>query len=346
MTNTFFKSACAGAALIGLCLSANAATTAPAKSSWGASFTALYLQPGANNLTYAVHTKPLPVPAPNWYQDTVKPNHHFAFDLGLHYQFADQVDEIKADWLHFSSTDSDSVAKGSGVNSIAPPYYFGPLAQALLGTSASSTVKFNLDNANLVFAHQFTFGHYLQMQPFAGLSGAYLKEYIEDNYLGEDTGGDPYSITSYNTSKYTGIGPRIGVDMTGVMSKHFSIIGEFATSIFVGSMHSTTTFYSYGGGKTTPSATDMADQSKMTIVPELDTKLALAYDVDFKSGSSVTFQAGYMLRTYLDGIDQVVPTALVPGAFNGGVIAIETEGNVQSNFNLSGPFVKMSWSFA
>jgi hypothetical protein len=40
-------------------------------STFGGSITGLLLQPNANNLQYAVYTTPLPVQAPNWYEQSV-----------------------------------------------------------------------------------------------------------------------------------------------------------------------------------------------------------------------------------------------------------------------------------
>ena len=56
-------------------------------------------------------------------------------------------------------------------------------------------------------------------------------------------------------------------------------------------------------------------------------------------------ELGYLFSTYLNGIKQVVPTALVPNAFNQGVIAIETSSQVQSNLDMNGPYLKLTYLF-
>jgi hypothetical protein len=50
-----------------------------------------------------------------------------------------------------------------------------------------------------------------------------------------------------------------------------------------------------------------------------------------------------MFTDYFNGINQVVPTALVPGAFNGGTIAIETSAQVQNDLTLNGPYISLVW---
>src|SRR3990167_7995441 len=110
------------------------------------SLTGLVLQPNASNLTYAVYTKPLPLTTPNGEQVMVNPGYSASFDLGFQYRFNDLANKANLDWLHVNTSSSDSHdAPGVG-DSIAPPYYFGPLAQALTGSHANSNVKFNVDN--------------------------------------------------------------------------------------------------------------------------------------------------------------------------------------------------------
>ena len=111
-------------------------------------------------------------------------------------------------------------------------------------------------------------------------------------------------------------------------------------------MESNTHFLSFGSGNTTPGYTGLANDLTTTqIVPELEGKLGLHYMRSFNSGSIMQLELGYLFSTYLNGIKQVVPTALVPNAFNQGVIAIETSSQVQSNLDMNGPYLKLTYLF-
>ena len=147
-----------------------------AKPGLGASITGLYLQPNANNLDYAVYTVPLPLPAPNWYQELVKPDYAGAFALGLQYNFADLSNQMKFDWLHFNHSDSANFSATEPNTSVGAPYYFGPAEQFLLNTKANSTVKFNIDQVSLVFGHVIKLIDHIRLEPFLGVSAPYLKE--------------------------------------------------------------------------------------------------------------------------------------------------------------------------
>lgn len=308
--------------------------------------TGLYLQPNADNLNYATFTTPLPLPAPNWSQVVLKPSYKAAFDLSIQYNFLDPMNNANLDWLHLNTSDSDSFQTTASGSSVAPTYYFGPLAQALVGSSANSQAKFNVDNVNLTLGRLINLGDSIQLDPFAGIQGAYLKQDITSNYVGVDSSPFPYSITSYNTSKFTGIGPRLGINATYFITNRFGLTVKVAGGLLAGTLQTNTTFNSYGAGNTTPINTSLADISQHKVIPAIDSKIEASYIIPLKTdGANVTLAAGYLFATYLNGINQVVPTALVPGAFNGGAIAIETSQQNQSNLNLNGPYVSVVWKF-
>ncbi len=319
----------------------------PGTPGFGISLTGLDLQPNANNLTYAIFTNPLPVDHPNWAQEEVKTTFHPAFDFGLNYMMADGVDQVHLDWLHFSSSNDASVVGDGATGSVSPPYWFGPGAQFTGAMNASSTAKFNVDNIDLVFQHFVNVDNHLQVAPFFGLSSAYLKEDLTDNYTGSANPSDPtpFNITSDNISKYKGIGPRLGLDTTYFVSQHFGVTAEMGGALLIGSQESDTTFNSCAGTGCTPQGTTLSDTSHIQMVPELDGKLGLTYQTIFNSGSKFDFEAGYMLKVYINAIDQVVPTKLVGDSFTSGTIALDSDASNISDLSLNGPYVKFNWTF-
>lgn len=310
------------------------------------SLTGYYLQPNANNLQYAVYTHPLPITRPNWSQIMLTPQYSPGFDLGLHYPVGEPVNRVNLDWFYLSTDESTSFSASGANSSIAPPYYFGPLAQALVGSFADDNVKFVVSNVGLTFSRMMNVSDHIQINPSAGLSFAYLKQEISSTYVGVDSSSEPYTISAYNTSKFTGLGPRLGIDATYFFTNRLGLMVSVGGSLLAGEMRSNTNFNSYGAGNTVAANTTLADQNENSIVPEADSKLELNYNLPINpNGERMTFALGYLFTAYFDGITQVVPTSLVPGAFNGGTIAIETSGQVQSNLNLNGPYATLVWSF-
>lgn len=313
--------------------------------------TGLYLKPSANNLQYGVFTNPLPLPAPNWQQKIVNPSYSGAFDLAVQYNLMDGRESAKLNWLHFNSTDSAS-ASSNGQTSVGPAYYFGPAEQFLLNTGANSRVKFNVDSVNLVFGHSIDLSNHIQVQPFIGLSAVYLREKIANNYWGADPVYGPYTHDVYSKSTFTGFGPRIGFNGSYFVTNRFAVTGSIAGDLLAGGLQYNTNFTSWTGytagalpHNNIPANTSMANQNLTRIVPELDAQLALLYSVPFDKGSALTLQAGYTYAVYFDAINQVLPGTVVPGSWEAGSVAIINQVQQQSNVDLRGPFLSVSWLF-
>ena len=330
----------------------DAASVIPAqKPGFAVSITGLYLQPIASNLEYAVFTTPLPLPAPNWQQEVVNPSYSGAFDLGLQYNLINGKENVQLDWLHFSSKDSDSAGSGP-YTSVGPTYYYGPAEQFLLNTSANSTVKFKVDNGNLVFSHLFNLTNNTQFKPFIGLSAVHLKEDITNNYQGTDPVYGAYTHAVYGDSTFNGFGPRIGFDSSYFITNRLAITAEMAGDLLGGVLNYSTKFTSWTAynrdsiHNSTPANTSMADQSVDRIVPEADAKIAVLYKIPLdKSGSDLTVQAGYMYSVYSNAINQVLPSTLVPGSWEAGSVAIINQTQQQSSLGLRGPFLRLTWKF-
>ncbi len=224
------------------------------------------------------------------------------------------------------------------------------------GTSASGTAKFGVNDLKASYERIFRVGSRLVLTPFAGFNAVLLKQTLTSNFQGDGTDAtlNPYSITETNKSNFSGAGPRMGLNVTGMFTEHFGMVAQAAMSVIAGSMYSNTGFVSFGGdpnvpagaGNTTPVNTKLADQRQAQVVPAFDSKVGFLYGWLLNSGSSLNFELGYAFSVYVNAFNQVVPTALVPGAFNGGTIAIETSAQVQSNLGLNGPYLKAHWDFA
>ena len=316
----------------------------------GGGITGLLLQPSANNLQYAVYTTPLPLPAPNWYPKTVNPEYRASFDLELNYHFADRVDQIALDWLHFNSTSNANFAATIPNTSVGPTYYFGPAEQFLLNTSARSSVKFVVDDVGLVVKHLIVVSKPIQVEPFLGVDFVSLKENITNNYLGADPVYGPYAHSTYIESHYTGFGPRVGLEARYFASAHYGVNTTVAASVLVGGLRSSTNFKSWTGysgaleHNNVPAYTTLSKLNQTVIVPKLDAKIGLFYTMPLSSGANISAEAGYMFTTYINAINQVLPSTLVPGSWEAGSVAtVNHAQQQQSNLSLNGPYLSLVW---
>ncbi len=347
MKNGFLTLSAITLALSTSAIYANDASVIPEqKPGYAISLTGLYLEPSASNLVYALYTNPLPTPAPNWEQRVVNPAYSPAFDLGLQYNLKNNRENVRFDWLHFKSNDKATAWSGDHTT-VGPIYYFGPTEQFLLNTAANSTVKFHIENGNLVFGHLIDLSNHIQIEPFFGVSAVYLKQTIDNTYTGADPILGPYSHEVNTQSEFIGFGPRIGFDASYFITNRFAIIGNFAGDLLSGEIKYNTDFTSFGSsvGNTVATKTSMANQNTNRIVPEMDAKIALLYKFPVQSNSEVTLQAGYLYSVYFNGVTEVLPSSLVPTAWEAGSVAIITQSQQQSNVDLRGPFVSVSWKF-
>ncbi len=74
-----------------------------------------FLQPGAGNLEYGTLTTPLPLPTPNWSNQSLKPDFIPSFTLGARYM-ADESNDIQLNWTHLHATTNDSFARLADAN--------------------------------------------------------------------------------------------------------------------------------------------------------------------------------------------------------------------------------------
>lgn len=313
--------------------------------------TGLLLEPSASNLVYAIHTNPLPLPAPNWSQEVVNPAYSGALNLALQYNFNDSSNNVKFNWMYLGSNDGDS-AGSTPLTSIGPDYYYGPANQFLLNTAANSSVRFDISNGNLVFGHLINLNDHIVTEPFVGLSAAYLSQKITDNYWGTDPVYGNFTHGVYTKSNFIGIGPRLGIDSTYYFSNRFALNAGIGADLLAGFINYSTNFLSWtaytGGGagthNTTPTKTSMANQNINRIVPELDAKLAMLYTIPLdQSGSALTLEAGFMYAVYFNAINEVLPNTLVPTSWEAGSVAIVNQSQSQSNIDLRGPYISVAW---
>lgn len=114
------------------------------------------------------------------------------------------------------------------------------------------------------------------------------------------------------------------------------------------SLKSETNFDANGAGNP-GSFTSLADQSKVQAVPEIDSKIGLAYSIPFNSGSSLSIEGGYMVAAYFNAINQVTPTGTVHDngndTFSKGIVALTGSTQTQSDLDLNGPYVRLAWKF-
>jgi Legionella pneumophila major outer membrane protein precursor len=295
-----------------------------------------FLQPGAGNLEYGTLTTPLPLPTPNWSNQSLKPDFSPSFTLGARYIASDSND-IQLNWTHLHATTNASVV-ASPTQMVGPPYLIGP--ESALYKVGYGSVKHAYDAVNLDAGHTFCVECSFQFRAFGGVEVARIGQNLSGLFQSPDGAA---SSANTVTSKFTGAGPRLG--MKGLYALgDFQLIGEVAGAALIGTAESRIDFTTISPALginnqslTSPNAT--------RIVPSIDARLATAYTFAPSSYGLFRVELGYK-AVYFDAVNQYaltnVPTSLTLPPVG---IYLATQQHLQSNFTDHGPYVTASWFF-
>lgn len=311
---------------------------------------ALYLQPSSSNLDYAVLGYPFPVLSPHWDVQAVDPSYTLGFDLRGRYYIPSTDYDVVVSWDHLNTDDSDftQVASDSG-QFVVFPFQAGPsFGQSINNPSqkARSNVKFYYDVVDADVGKNFNFGPNTAMRLFVGLSAARLKQTISTTF-GDNA--DTFSINSTNNSKFTGIGPLIGVDGNYMFDNGIGFFGTLAGSALVGHLDASTDYTSSSpqltaAGIPINSQSISPDESTQGI-PSIDGKLGVDYQHSVSQYSIFTASLGYEYATYFNAIATYNPS-LVASNVNTGSIALSSLAKTMSNYTVQGPFINFGFKIS
>jgi major outer membrane protein len=296
-----------------------------------------FLQPGAGNLEYGTLTTPLPLPTPNWSNQSLKPNFTPSFILGARYM-ASASDDIQLNWTHLHADTNDSFF-ASPTQMVGPPYLIGP--ESALYKIGIGSVTHAYDAVNLDSGHTFCVECFFQFRAFGGVEIARIGQNLSGLFQSPD---GLASSANTVTSSYTGGGPRVGVKGQYAVGD-FELIGEVAGAALVGTAQSRINF------TTVSPALGINNQSLTSpnatrVVPSMDARLATAYTFAPSTYGLFNVELGYKVAVYFDAVNQYeltnVPTSLTLPPVG---IYLATQQHLQSNFTSQGPYVTARWSF-
>lgn len=168
------------------------------------------------------------------------------------------------------------------------------------------------DAVNAEFGQHVDFGEQKNIRFHGGLQYARIKQSFR-------AGLTPFAVPGISaanaSSKFNGVGPRLGMDMSYDLGNGFAVYGNGATSILVGDSKFNANTNLFG------LATGFSRGSKTAIVPELEAKLGANYTFALAQGD-FSVDGGYMWVNYFNA---------------------QNVGFLQSDFALQGPYFGVKW---
>lgn len=152
--------------------------------------------------------------------------------------------------------------------------------------------KVDWDAVNAEFGQHVDFGQSQDVRFHAGLQFARLKTTDSEEYIANFGTINALSGNADGSDSYNGLGPRIGADLTYHVTKGFSLYGNAATALLIG-----TSKYHYNTTET--GVTYIDSGSKTAVVPDLEGKLGVKYNYTLSQGN-LGLDVGYMITKYFE----------------------------------------------
>lgn len=310
----------------------------------------LWLKPGASNLNYVILNKELPAQSPSWTEQELKPDYSPAFEIGLAYAFPNGGGkDAQVHWTHLRTSTSASTVAPNEDYFLGPDYEIGP--EGLPITNSWGNVKFNYDVIDLTAGQYLNFGESLQLRFLGGLSAGFLQEEVTANYSGTREVGPfvgPFQMNQKVTSKFSGVGPEVGLHADYMAYKGFGFLGEGTVAALIGSLKSTTQYIGSAVElqqlfNQSVNYQTIKDQSVTQVIPGINGKLGINYNKILKNNMLFKAEAGYQAAVYVNAISQYIPASLVLGqGLETGGIFVATMSHTLSNYSVHGPFLNFS----
>lgn len=328
----------------------------------------LYLKPMSNNHTYAYYVAGTQPFSQSWHAQSVNPSYSSAFELGLLYHFPESSLNTSVDWIHLDTSDSANKLGNQSTNFatvafVGPTFNMGPQVFGI--RRADAELKYNYDDVAINIEKLFVLSEeWLSVKIMAGVNILYLRQSLSTtfgDFVGATTPltfplpADPnFSFNIHSISKFTGAGPDLGLHGQLKIFKGLSIIGSASGSLNVGTtsvqenFESTSTELMQNG--IAVSKQQITTPDKTQVVPGVDCKLALMYQIKNQWTSDFRVEGGYRVITYMNAISTTAPQTMVDTGtgnlpnFSTGTMGIVSADQQDRPFNLNGPYVALKLS--
>lgn len=221
---------------------------------------------------------------------SLEPDSTWGGQFGLSYLFANSDYDLNFSYFVLNQSNSNTLTSATGTN--------------LMGTNGAgpfSSVDAHMsqvfDNTTLTLGRNLHVGTALTLHPYMGLAYGI----VDVNGSGDFYAPLPHSDRTFfvgenkGKSSFNGLGPRFGLDATAQLNQHFSVVGGMGFDLLVGDLSEKTQVIP---NPVLDSTVTQNNQDYTTVVPELDAKLGLNYNVNLSSTMNLDTQVGFQAADY------------------------------------------------
>ncbi len=320
----------------------------------------LFLQPSSGNLTYATLVNPLPFLNPSWSDQAVNPGFSPAFNVGMRY-LSGSGGDVQLAWTHLNAYDNGSIlvnptqvltpyltgVPSTAIQGLGPSYLIGPPPPY---SSARAVAHVTYDTVNLDAGLLLGAGNRVQLRLFAGLQGARLGQSLSTTFQSPD---GSITFTDASRSLFTGVGPRLGMDVHYV-SGNLDLLCGLAGTTLIGGMQSNIDFLTSSptftvAGVEVPNTQSLTSPPSTRVIPGIDARLGASYAIPLGRFGVLKCEAGYQAAAYLGAVNQYslteVQNSLTLPYEGNAAVFLRTAVEYQSNFLVHGPYGRLSLQF-
>jgi hypothetical protein len=333
-------------------VSAYAVTLPHQEAGWHIALETLYLVPTYPNLSYAF-IEPVAVDENvASYQDgiaSIKTHFDTGFGIEVGRHFAKSGRDFTIRYERFHSSNKDRIHVDDQNTQLIPFWdlYWHTNLDSYNYVEAYN--KIGLDVADIMFGREILLGDRFNLHASAGLRYLHLKNKYGALFSGEVAYSNPVFIDEHLNiffdNVYQGIGPRLVVKGDYRLCKNIHFLAQGGSSLIIGMMKmhydQDSVVHYYNVSRVDYSISESVNEfySSMSkqykhVVPELDTRLGLAYTHDIEKGMYWSLEAGWKTTTYFDSQYIMYTGGLL--YYSGAPVVFKT-GNV----NFQGPYLTL-----
>ncbi|MGA2654899.1 MAG: Lpg1974 family pore-forming outer membrane protein [Gammaproteobacteria bacterium] len=281
-----------------------------------ASIGTFYVQPSADNLSYAFDAEHTGQNSGIITAVDFDADYSFGTQAMLGYLFDDTANGIELDYRNLNTSDNTSGTHDFSTNN------------GFIPGDAKANVGYELNNFDLLLSQYLNLGEHMQLRFLGGLAYVELEQdadySVDYDSIPRNEGNIPTSGTQHN--EFRGWGPRIGVDTRYAFGQGIGIVAGGSAAYYLGNLNITTVNNSYN----TDDGTNSEITGKNTLDSHAVTNLRANLGIDYVY-HSIGLELGYQVDYYIEAI------ANTPGNSPNVVIPYDV--------TFSGPYLNLKGAF-